>query len=350
MKLDQLIERAKLKKASDIHITANNFVYFRIHGILLKQEIFLSTEIVSEYFSLLIQGSGSLRETFYTHGSIDLGYSIEEQRFRINLYNARGVMNIAIRILNHNPATYDELNIPSHIRAVSGLSEGLVLITGITGSGKTTTGSSIISDINDKYNKHIITLEDPIEYVYKSNESKISQRQLGDDVKSFSYGLRDALREDPDVIYVGEMRDQTSMSFSLEAAETGHLVLSTLHAQGTVRSIQRLIDAFPLDHRHTMAQRMAGSLRAIISQSLLIAKDGSRRYLVTEFLQGTPEVQNLIYNMEFDELDRRLTLGKVGVPFIEDYNKVKDFVIPTNYFLDLEEKRNLARFNSIAKM
>jgi len=299
-------------KASDIHFTVGIPPVFRIDGSLKKlNEIKDRSEISEEIKSLYsmepeifnpltpslaseiaedIADKEEIRNRLNTHGNVDMGFSIPGvSRFRINIYKQRGNYAVACRILPYTIQTLDELfpyfpTAVDVIKKLSALPRGLVLITGATGTGKSTTLAAIVDYINKNFNKHIITLEDPIEYTHKHDRSIVNQREVGSDVSSFAEGLRAALREDPDVILVGEMRDLETIATAITAAETGHLVLSTLHTNTAAETIERIIDVFPSNHQQQVRVQLSGILQGIISQQLLPRKDGTGRAAALEIL------------------------------------------------------------------
>lgn len=335
MQFEELLRYGMENNASDIHVTADSELFLRNNGRLVNTGINITRKQADEYFSLIIKGNGALRTSYDLSGLLNRGYALGEQRFRINVARNMDSKAFAIRILNHKPASYDELSLPSHIREVSSMREGLVLISGITGSGKTTTLSSVISDIIANHNLHIITIEDPVEYVYQQGQSKISQKEYGQDFLDFNLALSNTLRQDPDVIVVGEMRDQETMKIGLTCAETGHLVFSTIHSLGTVRTIQRLVDSFDVSSRKAFLTRMANSLRVIVSQALIKDVSFTRRYLVTETLYVTNDVRRLILEDRFMDIEDMLRRGEVGHSFFEAVAQLPPTAIEYEYLLNL---------------
>ncbi len=226
---------------------------------------------------------------------LDVGVMLPDGlRIRANVYHQRNNLAASIRILQQNIPTFEKLGLPTAIRAMAETPRGLVLVTGPTGSGKSTTLASIVNYINMNSARHILTIEDPIEYVYPHNKAMIHQREVGKDVSSFSLALRSALREDPDVILVGEMRDYETISAAITAAETGHLVLSTLHTTSAAQTVERIIDASPLEAQEQIRAQFANVIRGVFTQQLLPLKDGSGRVLASEVMLATPAITNLI--------------------------------------------------------
>ncbi len=282
-------------KMSDIHLCTGAHPMFRKNGLLLPNAEFqkLTLQQVDGIVDTITKESH--KKTLMENKSVDFSFSSRGfGRFRVSIYKQRGTHAIAVRVLPYNIPSIDELGIPKKIISLTNKPKGLILITGSTGSGKSTTMASLLDVINEEKNYHIVTIEDPIEYLHKHNNSFVTQREVGDDAISFSSALRGALREDPDVIMVGEMRDHETISIALTAAETGHLVISTLHTIGAVKTIDRIVDTFPSEQQNQVRSQLATVLEAIVSQQLVPTVDGDDRVLATEILTTTPAVQNLI--------------------------------------------------------
>ncbi len=243
-------------------------------------------------------------------GEIDFSYSAPKQgRFRVNAYIQRGSYGLALRIIPLEIPSMQKLGLPPVISDLTRLARGLVLVTGPTGSGKSTTLATMIDQINRERKKHILTLEDPIEYLHKHNKSIVNQREIGTDSKSFSSALRGALRQDPDVILVGEMRDLDTISIAITAAETGHLVLSTLHTLGSAKTIDRIIDVFPPYQQQQIRVQLASVLQAVISQQLLPKADGNGRVAAMEVMIVTPAIRNLIREDKVHQIGTAIQTG-----------------------------------------
>ncbi|MBI4845711.1 MAG: type IV pilus twitching motility protein PilT [Candidatus Omnitrophica bacterium] len=226
---------------------------------------------------------------------IDLGVTVNNvARFRINIYYDRNGICVAFRLIPQEITSFDALGLPAAVRKICDLQRGLVLVTGPTGSGKSTTLASIVNHINHNNQLHIITLEDPVEYLHEHNRSLVNQREIGKDTSSFALALRAALREDPDVILVGEMRDLETISNAVTAAETGHLVLGTLHTRSAAQSVSRIIDVFPAEQQAQIRFQVAESLVMVVSQILVPGKDGKTRYLAAEIMNSNAAIKNLI--------------------------------------------------------
>ena len=280
--------------ASDLHISVGLVATYRIKGeIKSVGESGFSIEQVQRMAESLMNDTH--KTYFNEHMTLDMGFSSEEgARFRVNIYREMGHCAMAIRYLDGNLKTIAELGLPSQINFLTQLKSGLVLVCGATGSGKSTTLTSIINDINQNQRKHILTVEDPIEFVHKNAQSIVHQRELYTDVPDFASAVKAAMREDPDVVMVGEMRDLETMRAALTAAETGHLVFSTLHTNDAVGVVERLIGSFPGNEQSVARDRIAHALKAVIAQNLLPSLDGTKRVVVAEILMVTHAVSNMI--------------------------------------------------------
>jgi twitching motility protein PilT len=249
-------------------------------------------------------------EKFIEAGEYDFSYSIQGMsRFRVNAYKQRGSFGMALRIIPYDIPSMQFLGLPSVIEELTELNRGLILVTGPTGSGKSTTLAAMIDKINSNRKCHIITLEDPIEYLHKHNKSIVNQREIGTDTKSFANALRGALREDPDVILVGEMRDLDTISIAITAAETGHLVLSTLHTIGAPQTIDRIIDVFPPYQQQQVRIQLSSVIQAIITQQLIPKADGDGRIAAFEVMIATPAIRNLIRESKVHQIETAMLTG-----------------------------------------
>lgn len=309
-----LVQSAVEKNASDLHITVGIPPMLRINGQLIKynDEILYSDDTEKLVRQLL---SEKQFEELNEKGQIDTSYSRSGiGRFRVNAYKQRGSYAMAIRVIPLLVPTIDELGLPSILKDISRTNRGLILVTGPTGSGKSTTLASMVNLINEEKNYHIITLEDPIEYLHRHNKSIVNQREIGTDTNSFSEALRAALRQDPDVILVGEMRDLDTISIALTAAETGHLVLSTLHTIGAAKTIDRIIDVFPPYQQQQIRIQLSTVIQAILSQQLVPKADGSGRVAAVEVMIATPAIRNLIREEKVHQIENAIqTGGKFGM-------------------------------------
>lgn len=299
MDLNTLLEKAIQTNSSDLHLLVGLPPVYRINGILQQYTTVepLSDQQLTQMIMPLL--TNAQRELLQNNRAIDFSYGYgggeygDKGRFRVNLYYQRSTLSAAFRLLPPKVRTIEELHIPSICHKLATLKQGFVLITGPTGHGKTTTIASIVNEINMTRAANIITIEDPIEYVYPKGKSIISQRELGHDTLSWSEGLKSALREDPDVVVVGEMRDPESIASAITIAETGHLVFSTLHTNSASQSIDRIIDSFPETQQNQVRIQLAGTLEAIISQRLIPTIE-SGRILASEVLIATNAVKTNI--------------------------------------------------------
>ena len=287
-----IIEEAKAQKASDVHITVGTAMAFRKFG---KLEILSPAPTAEESEDLILEGlTEKQRQKVLNGEDLDFAMMIGGTGLRANIYHQRNNLAATYRILQDRIPTFDELNLPEAARKLINEPRGLVLITGPTGSGKTTTLASMIDYVNKKQAKHVMTIEDPIEYVYYHAKSMIHQREVGKDVDTFATALRSSLREDPDIILVGEMRDYETISAAITAAETGHLVLSTLHTTSAPQTIERIIDAYPHHGQSQARTQLANVLKGIVTQQLIPRDDGEGMAIATEILINTEAIANQI--------------------------------------------------------
>ncbi len=307
--MEQLLVEAVREKASDIHITVGVPPVFRINGILRYYgENRLTSDDTEIYLNQVLNESH--REQLEKHGEWDLSFNVPgAARFRINAYKQRGSYALAIRVVSINPPSLDELGFPSCIKDLALKPRGLILVTGPTGSGKSTTLAAMVNYINQNRSCHIITLEDPIEYLHKHKKSIVNQREIGSDSHSFSKALRAALREDPDVILVGEMRDTETMATAITAAETGHLVMSTLHTMSADQTVDRIIDSFPAYQQPQIKTQLAAVLEGIIAQQLLPLKSNKGRIAALEILIANNAIRNLIREGRTHQIQTSIQTG-----------------------------------------
>lgn len=292
-KIDALIQEARSRKASDVHITEGMPVWYRAQGQLVVSEMGIEDFEVRE----LLYGMMDERNQRRFEEGADADFAIQTSdghRQRVNVFRQQKKVAATIRLLNAQIPTLEELKMPTILYEMALAPRGLILVTGPTGSGKSTTLAAMIDYLNRNRDRHIITIEDPIEYVYECKKSLIHQREVGEDVKDFASALRSALREDPDVILVGEMRDYETISAALLAAETGHLVLSTLHTTGAAQTVERIIDACPGSGQNQVRTQLAGTLKGVVSQCLIPVGGGVSRIPATELMAGNDAVLNLI--------------------------------------------------------
>lgn len=309
--LPEMLAIAGRARASDVHLTANHPPLMRVDGDL--------TEIPGHEeptpTNWLEQAIGSLMTSdqiaeFRQHGEVDLSYSVPNvARFRVNAFRQLGHVAVAMRFIPDKTFSLEQLGVPAVARDLVLRPRGLVLVTGPTGSGKSTTLSAMIDIVNRTLPAHIVTVEDPVEFQHTSRKSLIHQREIGSDTASFSEALRRVLRQDPDVILIGELRDPASISTALSAAETGHLVLSTLHTQSAAKSINRIVDAFPPDQQTQVRTQLGDTLQGIISQTLLPMAQSDGRVIATEVLINTPAIANLIREGQVSQIYSMLQAG-----------------------------------------
>ncbi len=306
--LDKLIIMCREEKASDIHISAGLPLMMRVHGKLTQTLAQPDERQTQEMLYNLL--SARQKEDF--DKGLDIDFAVETSdgnRQRVNIFRQKGKIAATIRLLNNHIPTLEELHMPELLYKLAEEPRGLVLITGPTGSGKSTTLAAMIEHINKTRQDHIITIEDPIEYTYDSKLALIHQRETGRDVTDFAAALRSALREDPDIILVGEMRDYETIMAALTAAETGHLVLSTLHTTGAAQTVDRVIDACPSGNQNQVRTQLAGVLKGVITQCLMPVAGGGGRVAATEILLGTDAITNLIRENKSHQMGSMMQSG-----------------------------------------
>lgn len=302
LKIQHLLQHAYDEKASDLHITIGIPPVYRVDGRLKHYgDKIVTPEIVNEMIRDILPDYKVAE--YEERGQTDFNYSLEGLcRFRVNAYHQRNAGAIAARLISSKIPTIESLHMPKVLYELAEKPQGLILVTGPTGSGKSTTLAAMINYINETKSKHIITLEDPIEYLHAHKKSIVNQREIGVDTSSFADGLRASLRQDPDIILVGEMRDLETISTAITAAETGHLVFGTLHTSSAPTTIDRIIDVFPPHQQGQIRIQLANVLQGIISQRLFIRKDSAGRVAATEILVSIPAVTNLIRNEKIHQI------------------------------------------------
>lgn len=308
MLLQELLQTTMEKGASDLHLTVGAPPTLRVNGHLspLTNDKLLPGDTQKYAKEILGEAYGE----YLSVGEMDTSYSISGLgRFRANIYKQRGGDAIALRVVSLKVPTLKELDFESAVRELTNKQRGLVLVTGPTGSGKSTTLAAMINEINHNRTAHIITLEDPIEYLHKHNKSIVNQREIGKDSRNYKSALKAILREDPDVILVGEMRDLETISIAITAAETGHLVLSTLHTIGAAKTIDRIVDVFPPFQQQQVKIQLAGVLQGIISQQLLPKVGDDGRVAALEIMTITPAIQNLIREGKTHQIESAVQTG-----------------------------------------
>lgn len=308
--LEQWLRAAFQLKASDVHLSVGIPPVFRINGGLKRYgSESLKPEDTLQVAQIVID------EKYYSHfeevGEIDISYGIQGlSRFRVNAYRQRSCVSLAFRIIPTSIPSMEDLMLPESVKKMATKHQGLVLVTGPTGSGKSTTLASMIDFMNRTMSRHIITLEDPIEYLHRHRTCVIDQREIGFDTNNFANGLRSALRQDPDVILLGEMRDLETIATAITAAETGHLVLGTLHTTNASSTIDRIVDVFPPEQQGQIRIQLASVLVGVMSQRLLPTIDGKGRRAITEVLVNTPAVANLIRNEKIHQIHSVMQTSK----------------------------------------
>jgi len=336
MHINELLSIARTQRASDVHITADRNPLFRIDGSLFETEyIFTIEQKRALILSLLIDKQ---RKRVEEGQDVDTSYETENGlRHRVNVYHQQQRLAAAIRLLNDSIPTFEELGLPEVLRSLADEPRGLILVTGPTGSGKSTTLAAMVDYINTRRACHILTIEDPVEYVYKQKKALIHQRNVGEDVDNFTTALRSAMREDPDVILVGEMRDYETISAAITAAETGHLVLSTLHTTGAAMTVDRIIDVFPPHSQHQIRTQLAGVLKGVITQTLLPRASGTGRVAAFEIMIGTDAVSTMIREGKGHQLNSVIQTGmRQGMVLLDDYllNLLRGGIISQNAALE----------------
>lgn len=324
MELKVLIDYALQEECSDIHLTVGTNIALRRFGKLeILPEGMNPRECQEMICSIL---SPSELEYVKSGRDLDLGYMFDDGvRIRANIYHQRNNLAASIRILQREVPTFEQLGLSDVVRELAEMPRGLVLVTGPTGSGKSTTLASMVDHINKTLSKHIITIEDPIEYIYPHNQAMIHQREVGRDVETFAQALRSALREDPDIILVGEMRDYETISAAISAAETGHLVLSTLHTTSAAQTVERVIDACPIEGQKQIRSQFANVIRGVITQQLLPLADGTGRVIATEIMVANAAICNLIREGKTIQIPSLIQSGKrEGMHLLDD--DLKDLV------------------------
>jgi twitching motility protein PilT len=308
--LDKIFRTALQYKASDIYVTSGSKPVLRINGdlIFIEEHPALTKKMAEEY--LLEIMNEEQKKAFAA--SLDLDFSIDIEniaRFRVNMFVQRKGIAAAFRLIPEVVYSLDELGLPEQLKKVSKLSNGLVIVTGPTGSGKSTTMAAVLNEINESDAMHIITVEDPIEFVHQNKKSIFEQREVHTHTKSFQRALKSVLREDPDVVYIGEMRDLETIALAITAAETGQLVLATLHTSGAAKSVDRIIDAFPPEQQNQIRTQLSESLRAVIWQNLLKTKDGKGRIAALEIMFNNNAIANMIRKSKTHQINSAIETG-----------------------------------------
>ena len=343
-RIDSFLKLGLAQGCSDVHLAVGIPPMLRMNGDLMpiKFRHLADTELESYVMEIL---SDSQKDTFYRGRDLDFSYVAEEGgRFRVNLFHKDTGVGAVFRHIPNEVPTLEKLNVPDVIRQFCDYHQGMVLVTGSTGTGKSTTLAAMIDHLNSTRSLNIISLEDPIEFVHPSKSSQVIQRELGTHLTSFADGVRSAMREDPDVILVGEMRDADTISMAMTAAETGHLVLGTLHTTGAVKTIDRIIDALPGELREQTKSFLAQSLKAVVTQVLVKTPDGRGRRAVMEILVNNRAISKLIMTDQSHQIPSQLTMGRdVGMQMMDqallDAIKRKEVDPDDAYRFALDKKR-----------
>ncbi|MFA6003591.1 MAG: PilT/PilU family type 4a pilus ATPase [Elusimicrobiota bacterium] len=299
------------KDISDIHFKADSFPAFRLHGAMIMASNLQKTNAEDIRGMAMQLMTDAQKKIFEEEQELDLAYSLEGvSRFRVNAFLQRGSVGLSLRVIPMKLRTFEELNLPSEtLKKMAQQSRGLFLFAGITGAGKTTTMNSFLNHLNERYPYRVITIEDPIEFYHVDVRSSIVQREVGKDTKSFGSALRHVLRQDPDVVVVGEMRDLETMQAAISAAETGHLVISTVHTMDAVQTVDRIVDAHPAHQHNQVRQQIANTLRGVVAQRLVVSKDGKSRYPATEILIGSNMIRSHLMEGKSSELYKVIESG-----------------------------------------
>src|SRR5438309_1405457 len=319
IQIDRLLETCVKKNASDLHIAVGKPPTLRLHGHLRE----LQTKVLEAEDTMALMKSITperVQQEFEETGSGDFGFAYgDKARFRVSIFKQKGCASMVLRQIPNSMLTFEQIGLPKMAEQICRRPRGIFLVTGPTGSGKTTTLATMIDHINTNFERHIITMEDPIEYYHKHKKSIVVQREIGVDVPSFPEALRRALRQDPDVMLVGEMRDLETIQSAITSAETGHLVFGTLHTSGAASTINRIIDAFPTDQQEQVRVQLSGNLIAVLSQSLCPRIDTDGMLAAYEFMFVTPGIQNLIRENKSFRIDSEIQMGKkFGMQLLDD--------------------------------
>lgn len=346
--LKSILTYARETGCSDIHLNEGSPAMVRRNGILQECPFFMDENMTKECIMAMIPKR--LMSDFQNGKDTDFTYTLDSKRQRVNIYRQQGKLCAAIRIIHDTIQTLDELQMPEILKKLTMEPRGLIIVSGPTGSGKSTTLAAMVGYINEHRKCHILTIEDPIEYVYAQKQALIHQREIGQDVDTFDTALRSALREDPDVILVGEMRDYETIAAVVTLAETGHLVLSSLHTAGAAKTIDRIIDVFPAHRQDQVRMQIAGVLKAVITQQLLVTKDQCSRTAALEIMIVNDAIHNLIREKKIHQINTIIQTGmREGMQSLNlalarlIKNNVVTFEEASNYSNDTEELKQFLR-------
>lgn len=336
----KLLQGAIQKDASDIHLKAGSVPYYRVDGIVEPQEgkVF-QTEDMENIVQVLL--SEEQERHLSRRGEIDFAFTEKGVgRFRVNIFRQRGTLSMVLRRIKTKLLTFDQLSLPQRIDALTDLVRGLVLITGTTGSGKSTTLAALIDAINEKRRCHIVTIEDPIEFIHQDKKAVVNQREITIDTKDFSTALKSVMRQDPDVIMIGEMRDLETFQAAISASETGHLVFSTLHTSNVMQTIDRIIDLYPSNQHDQVRSQLSMNLKAILCMRLIPRADGIGRVPACELIFSSPAVRKLIKENRVAQLPAAIQQGREeGMQTFNDslYDLARTQLITVDDALDFSE-------------
>ncbi|MHC4217319.1 MAG: type IV pilus twitching motility protein PilT [Planctomycetota bacterium] len=338
MQLQEILQTADKQDASDVHLISGHPPIMRVHTVMTPMDLpILTPKSVRDFLDQMVTEKQVAR--FDEQRDLDFSYEVQGLgRYRVNAHYQRGTTGLAMRVIKAEVPPLEDLNLPEIISRLTYLPRGLVLVTGDTGSGKSTSLAAMIQAMNERYRKHIITLEDPIEYSFQSNKCLLEQRELGDDMPSFSSGLKHALRQDPDIILVGEMRDLETTALAISAAETGHLVLSTLHTVNASQTVERIIDMYPSGQQNQIRSMLGNTLQAVISQTLFSRMDQPGMVPAVEVMLCTPAVRNIIREARTFE-----------IPNVIDTNRQLGMISLDNAIAQLYFNNMISREDAIAQ-
>jgi twitching motility protein PilT len=311
MNIRELLEFMVRRNISDIHFKANCAPLIRLNGHLIssQKEAFTPEMVKDIAYSVM---TDSHKKRFEEEGELDFSYALDHvSRFRANIYRQKGTLALSLRVIPWELKTFEQLHLPvKTLESLCAMPSGLILIAGVTGAGKTTTMNTMLNYINQNYAYNIITIEDPVEFYHKDGQSSISQREVGGDTKSFNSALKYILRQDPDVIVIGEMRDPETIAAAIVAAETGHLVLSTIHTMDAIHTVQRIVDSYPATLQAQTRLSLSSILRGVVAQKLVTTSDGKGRMPCTEILLTTPYIKQLISENKMPEVYASMGRGQ----------------------------------------
>lgn len=323
MAIEEILDYAIKNEASDIHLSVGRPRSVRLHGIITSMDDRILTPQDTEALAREIT-TEEQRKKVEEVGGIDFGFSFgDKARFRVSCFKQRGTYAMVLRQLPYKFYSFEQIGLPTQLKDLLSRPRGLILVTGPTGSGKTTSLATMLNYINENFERHIVTAEDPIEFMHAHKKSIVTQREVGEDVPSFSEAVTKALRQDPDVILIGEMRDLSTMESAIRAAETGHLVFSTLHTTGAARTVDRIIDVFPSHQQTQVRVQLASTIVAVVSQTLLPRVDGKGgRVCAFEVMIATPAIRNLIREGKTYQVNSEIQTGaRFGMRGLDDHLK-----------------------------